>query len=214
MNLPNILTVSRIFLIPVFVLLYFLPGESTYLWAAFIFGAAAWTDWLDGYLARRLGQTTPFGAFLDPVADKLIVVTALLLLIGSHSNIFLTLPALIIVGREIVISALREWMAEMNARGVVAVSWLGRVKTTLQMVAIFVLLANPPTDIPKPWGLIGYGLLYAAAALTLVSLVAYLRMAWPTLMDGMITDESEEVADQVVEAVAEEAESEALKLKS
>ena len=211
MNLPNILTVSRILLIPIFVLLYCLPGESTYIWAAFIFGAAAWTDWLDGYLARRLGQTTPFGAFLDPVADKLIVVTALLLLIGSHSNVLLTLPALIIVGREIVISALREWMAEMNARGVVAVSWLGRVKTTLQMVAIFVLLANPPTDIPKPWALIGYGLLYAAAALTLVSLVAYLRKAWPTLMDGMTSGESDAEAVASAELAHEPHEIEELK---
>ena len=183
MNLPNILTLSRILLIPVFVLVYFLPGDNTYIWAALLFGAAAVTDWLDGYLARRWGQTTPFGAFLDPVADKLIVVTALLLLIDSHSNLWLTLPAIIIVGREIVISALREWMAEMNSRGVVAVSWLGRAKTTIQMVAIFLLLANP-AELDRPWVWLGYALLYAAALLTLVSMVNYLRAAWPTLREG------------------------------
>ena len=183
MNLPNILTLSRIMLIPVFVAIYFLPGENTYLWAAFLFGAAALTDWLDGYLARKWGQTTPFGAFLDPVADKLIVVTALLLLIDSHSNLWLTLPAIVIVGREIVISALREWMAEMNARGVVAVSWLGRAKTTIQMVAIFLLLANP-AELERPWVLMGYALLYVASLLTLWSMINYLRSAWPMLVEG------------------------------
>jgi len=183
MNLPNILTLSRILLIPVFVTVYFLPGTTTYLWAAFLFGLAALTDWVDGYLARKWGQTTPFGAFLDPVADKLIVVTALLLLIDSHSNLWLTLPAIVIVGREIVISALREWMAEMNSRGVVAVSWLGRAKTTIQMVAIFLLLANP-AELDRPWVLMGYALLYAAALLTLWSMINYLRSAWPMLVEG------------------------------
>ena len=186
MNLPNILTLSRILLIPVFVMIYFLPGDTTYLWAAMLFGAAALTDWLDGFLARKWGQTTPFGAFLDPVADKLIVVTALLLLIDSHSNVWLTLPAIVIVGREIVISALREWMAEMNARGVVAVSWLGRAKTTIQMVAIFLLLANP-AEIERPWVLMGYALLYAASLLTLWSMINYLRSAWPMLVKGAMS---------------------------
>ena len=186
MNLPNILTLSRILLIPVFVGIYFLPGDTTYLWAASLFGAAALTDWVDGYLARKWGQTTPFGAFLDPVADKLIVVTALLLLIDSHSNLWLTLPAIVIVGREIVISALREWMAEMNARGVVAVSWLGRAKTTIQMVAIFLLLANP-AELDRPWVLMGYALLYAASLLTLWSMINYLRTAWPMLVEGAMS---------------------------
>ena len=160
-----------------------------------LFGAAAATDWLDGYLARKWGQTTPFGAFLDPVADKLIVVTALLLLIDSHSNLWLTLPSIIIVGREIVISALREWMAEMNSRGVVAVSWLGRAKTTIQMVAIFLLLANPP-ELERPWVLIGYALLYAAALLTLISMVNYLRAAWPTLVQGITSSSPEAATEQ------------------
>jgi CDP-diacylglycerol---glycerol-3-phosphate 3-phosphatidyltransferase len=183
MNLPNLLTLARILLIPFFVLVYIFPGQWTYLIAAALFGLAAFTDWLDGYLARRLQQTTPFGAFLDPVADKLIVVSALVVLIGHHANLWLTVPALIIVGREIVISALREWMAEMNRRGKVSVVWLGRVKTTFQMVAIAVLLANPP-NLDRPFVLLGYGLLYAAVVLTLWSMVLYLKAAWPTLKSG------------------------------
>ncbi|MCB1686784.1 MAG: CDP-diacylglycerol--glycerol-3-phosphate 3-phosphatidyltransferase [Pseudomonadales bacterium] len=184
MNLPNFLTLIRILLIPVFVLVYILPGPGTYLIAAVLFGLAAFTDWLDGYLARRLEQTTPFGAFLDPVADKLIVVAALAILIGHHASLWLTLPALVIIGREIVISALREWMAEMNRRGVVAVTWIGRLKTTAQMIAIVVLLANPPV-LERPWVMIGYVLLYVAAIMTFISMIAYLRAAWPALKQGL-----------------------------
>lgn len=184
MNLPNLLTLSRIFLIPVFAVVYLVPGEGTYIYAAALFALAAFTDWLDGYLARRLDQTTAFGAFLDPVADKLIVVTALVLLIGHHNTLWFTLPGLIIVGREIVISALREWMAEMNRRGLVAGTWLGRLKTTFQMIAMVVLLANPPS-LDRPWVIIGYVLLYIAAVMTLASMAIYLRAAWPTLLSGL-----------------------------
>lgn len=184
MNLPNILTLARIALVPIFAICYLMPWQYTYLIASVLFSAAAFTDWLDGYLARRLNQTTKFGAFLDPVADKLIVVTALILLIGHHNNIWLTLAGSVIVGREIVVSALREWMAEMNSRGIVAVGWLGRIKTTLQMVAVVVLLANPP--LPRDdWIWLGYGLLYLAAIMTLWSMVRYLRAAWPALMLGI-----------------------------
>ena len=183
MNLPNLLTLSRILLIPFFVLIYVIPGPGTYVYAAGLFALAAFTDWLDGYLARRLDQTTPFGAFLDPVADKLIVVSALAILIGHHATLWVTLPGTIIIGREIVISALREWMAEMNRRGVVNVTWIGRVKTTLQMVAILVLLANPP-GLDSPWVMAGIVMLYAAALLTLWTMVLYLRAAWPTLRSG------------------------------
>jgi CDP-diacylglycerol---glycerol-3-phosphate 3-phosphatidyltransferase len=182
MNLPNVITLCRMLVIPFFVLVYVAPAKGTYLLAAALFGLAAFTDWLDGYLARRLHQTTPFGAFLDPVADKLIVVSALVVLIGHHANLWLTLPGLIIIGREIVISALREWMAEMNRRGVMGVRWIGRAKTTMQMVAIFLLLANPP--VLTPLLVIAYVLLYAAAVLTLWSMVLYLRAAWPTLRAG------------------------------
>jgi CDP-diacylglycerol--glycerol-3-phosphate 3-phosphatidyltransferase len=184
MNLPNLLTLARILLIPIFVLVYVFPGRGTYLLAAVLFGLAAFTDWLDGYFARRLNQTTPFGAFLDPVADKLIVVAALTVLIGHHATLWLTLPGLIIIGREIVISALREWMAEMNRRGIVAVTWFSRVKTTIQMVAIVVLIANPP-DPDRAWVMTGYALLYVAAVMTLISMALYLRAAWPTLRIGL-----------------------------
>ena len=182
LNLPNVLTIARIALVPVFALAYL--GTENYHWiAAALFAAAAFTDWLDGYLARRLDQTTLFGAFLDPVADKLIVVTALVLLIGAHASLWVTIPSLVIIGREIVISALREWMAEMNRRGVVTVSWIARVKTTLQMVAIVVLFANPPA-LGRPWVVVGLVLLYAAAVITIWSMVIYLRGAWPTLKEG------------------------------
>jgi CDP-diacylglycerol--glycerol-3-phosphate 3-phosphatidyltransferase len=190
MNLPNFLTLSRILLVPVFVVVYVIPGEGTYLITAVLFALAAFTDWLDGYLARRLNQTTKFGAFLDPVADKLIVVSALVVLIGHHHTLWLTIPGMIIVGREIVISALREWMAEMNRRGIVAVSWFGRVKTIFQMVAIVVLLANPPV-LEEPWVILGYTLLYIAAGMTLVSMVVYLNAAWTTLMDGLASQDSD-----------------------
>jgi CDP-diacylglycerol--glycerol-3-phosphate 3-phosphatidyltransferase len=185
-NLPNIITLARILLVPVFVVIYLWPGESTYLIAATLFALAAATDWLDGYLARRLNQTTPFGAFLDPVADKLIVVSALTVLVAQHSTVWLTLPALIIVGREIMISALREWMAEMNSSVTVAVSYLGKIKTSLQMIAIAVLLALPPNS---DSGLIfvGYTLLYVAALMTLWSMSVYLQAAWPTLRQGLAT---------------------------
>ena len=180
MNLPNLLTLLRIVLVPVFALAYLAPGGALYLWAGLLFALAAFTDWLDGYLARRLGQTTRFGTFLDPVADKLIVVTALILLIGQHANLWLTLPGIVIVSREIFISALREWMAEMNRRGLVAATRVSKVKTTLQMIAIAVLLANAP-DLRNLWVLAGYVLLYVAAFMTLWSMCIYLMAAWPTL---------------------------------
>lgn len=116
MNIPNLLTVLRVLLIPVFILLFYLPFSWSYWAASAVFALAAVTDWFDGYLARRLEQSTPFGAFLDPVADKLMVAVALVLLVEEHSNLWLTLPAAIIIGREIVVSALREWMAELGAR--------------------------------------------------------------------------------------------------
>ncbi|MBE7926819.1 MULTISPECIES: CDP-diacylglycerol--glycerol-3-phosphate 3-phosphatidyltransferase [Pseudomonadaceae] len=179
MNIPNILTVLRVLLIPIIVLLFYLPFKWSYLAASAVFTIAAVTDWLDGYLARRLKQSTPFGAFLDPVADKLMVAVALVLLVEEHANLWLTLPAAIIIGREIVISALREWMAELGARAHVAVSNLGKWKTTAQMVALIILLANPP--LMTVWVSIGYALLIIAAALTLWSMVHYLMAAWPHL---------------------------------
>jgi len=147
--------------------------------ASTVFAIAAATDWLDGYLARRLEQSTPFGAFLDPVADKLMVAVALVLLVQEHANLWLTLPAAVIIGREIVISALREWMAEIGARAHVAVSNLGKWKTAAQMLALVILLANPPAF--TFWVVVGYTLLLIAAGLTLWSMLQYLRAAWPHL---------------------------------
>ncbi len=179
MNIPNLLTVLRVLLIPVFIALFYLPFSWSYWAASGVFALASATDWLDGYLARRLGQSTPFGAFLDPVADKLMVAVALVLLVEEHSSLWLSLPAMIIIGREIVVSALREWMAEIGARTHVAVSRLGKWKTAAQMTALVILLANPPRmDL---WVGLGFGLLIIAAILTLWSMIQYLRAAWPHL---------------------------------
>lgn len=180
MNIPNILTLLRVILIPLFVALFYLPVTWGHWAASAVFAIASATDWLDGYLARRLGQTTPFGAFLDPVADKLIVAVALVLLVAEHSSLWLTLPAAIIICREIVVSALREWMAELGARAQVAVSQMGKWKTAAQMAALIILLASP--DIPSQLTLLGYGLLMVAAVLTLWSMILYLQAALPHLM--------------------------------
>ncbi|MBV4490793.1 CDP-diacylglycerol--glycerol-3-phosphate 3-phosphatidyltransferase [Pseudomonas oryzicola] len=182
MNIPNLLTVLRVLLIPIFILLFYMPYHWSYLVASSVFAVAAATDWLDGYLARRLQQSTPFGAFLDPVADKLMVAVALVLLVQTHANFWLTLPAAVIIGREIVVSALREWMAELGARAQVAVSNLGKWKTAAQMLALVILLANPPAV--TFWVILGYALLLVAAGLTLWSMVHYLLAAWPHLRKG------------------------------
>ena len=179
MNILNLITVLRVLLIPIFILLFYLPYHWSYMAASTVFAIAAATDWLDGYLARRLEQSTPFGAFLDPVADKLMVAVALVLLVQVHANFWLTLPAAVIIGREIVISALREWMAELGARAQVAVSNLGKWKTAAQMLALVILLANPPAF--TFWVVLGYVLLMVAAGLTLWSMLQYLRAAWPHL---------------------------------
>lgn len=178
MNLPNLLTLSRIIMIPVFVVVFYLPTQWSYMVSAAIFAIAAGTDWLDGYLARKLDQSTPFGAFLDPVADKLMVAVALALLIQEYSVIVLTIPATVIIGREIVISALREWMAEIGSRGNVAVSYIGKIKTTAQMVSIVGLLAFPPGLFLSH---VSVAILYVAAALTLWSMGLYIKAAWPDL---------------------------------
>jgi len=177
---PNILTLVRIILIPVLVLVFYLPGEWSYQVSAAIFGAAALTDWLDGYLARRLRQVSVFGAFLDPVADKLMVAVALVLLVQDNPSPLFTIPAVIIIGREIAISALREWMSEIGERTKVAVSVIGKVKTITQMVAILLLLYKVPLG-PLPTHDVGLVLLYVAAILTLWSMFVYLRAAWPIL---------------------------------
>jgi CDP-diacylglycerol--glycerol-3-phosphate 3-phosphatidyltransferase len=191
--IANVLTVARILMIPLVVLLFFLPFEWSNPAAAIVFIAAALTDSLDGYLARKLGQTSALGAFLDPVADKLMVVVALVLLVSYDPpmleffvfdpHLLITVTAAVIVGREITISALREWMAEVGARGKVAVSWIGKWKTGLQMTGLSMMLFRSDVWI-LPAFEVGLYCLVAAAALTLWSMVMYLRAAWPALTKG------------------------------
>lgn len=182
MKIPNILTSLRILLIPVFVLVYYLPYEWAPMATGCVFAVAGFTDWLDGYLARKLDQTSPFGAFLDPVADKLMVAISLALLVEGYANWWITIPAVIIIGREIVISALREWMAEVGKRSNVAVSYIGKVKTALQMLAIMLMIVTEPYTMVS-WA--GIAALYIAAILTLWSMYQYLRVAWPALSEEM-----------------------------
>lgn len=179
-NLPNLLTVLRIVLIPVFVLLFYLPVTWSREAATAIFVLAALTDLLDGYLARRLQMVSPLGAFLDPVADKLMVATALVLLVQADPRILMAVAAAVIIGREVAISALREWMAELGNRTKVAVSEIGKFKTAAQMTAI-TLLTYRDDIATLPVYTIGMVLLYIAVVLTLWSMTLYLRAAWPSL---------------------------------
>ena len=183
LGLPNLLTLLRVVLIPVLVLIFILPFRWAYPATAVIFVAAAVTDWLDGFMARRLDQGSRLGAFLDPVADKLLVATALVLIVMASPRVWIAIPALIIIGREIAISALREWMAEVGDTGVLAVSWAGKVKTAAQMAAIALLLYGHALA-GIPLYLIGLALLYIAATLTVFSMCLYLRSAWPRLRTG------------------------------
>ena len=185
MTFPLFLTLLRIALIPVLILFFYLPYPWSSSIAAFIFIFAAITDWLDGYLARRMGQMSSFGAFLDPVADKLMVATALVIMVQSPPTllipeIFFTLASTIIIGREIAISGLREWMAEMGERGTVKVGLMGKLKTIFQMTAISCLLYES-NILGLPTLHIGEILLYLAAALTLWSMWVYLHAAWPIM---------------------------------
>ncbi len=183
MNIPNILTLSRIVMIPVFVIIFYLPFSWHYLAACVIFVLAAITDGLDGYYARKLGQTSALGAFLDPVADKLMIAVVLVLLVEDQPSIWLALPAAVIIGREITISALREWMAELGESSKVAVSGYGKLKTICQMVALgFLIYNNALFGIPIYT--IGMVLLYIASILTLWSMFLYLQAAWPQLKDS------------------------------
>ncbi|HHH40233.1 MAG TPA: CDP-diacylglycerol--glycerol-3-phosphate 3-phosphatidyltransferase [Sedimenticola sp.] len=184
LSIPNLLTLLRIILIPVFVVIFYLPWAWAWQVCALVFALAGFTDWLDGYLARRLNQVSAMGAFLDPVADKLMVSTALILLVQSDPTPALAVPAAVIIGREITVSALREWMAEIGARARIAVSMIGKIKTTVQMTAIFLLLFRIDV-LTLPVYTIGYVLLYLAVVLTLWSMVVYLRAAWPSLVSGV-----------------------------
>ena len=187
LTIPNILTLARIIAIPVFIIAYFLSPDQKNTVAVAIFVLAALTDWLDGFLARKLKEVSPFGAFLDPVADKLIVCTALVLLVSDDNvssqvlfqSIF-TISVIIIVGREVSVVALREWMAEKGQRASIATSYLSKSKTFLQMLAIILLLYGQSIN-EFPTLVVGELLLYIAAALTIWTMFLYLRNAWPIL---------------------------------
>jgi CDP-diacylglycerol--glycerol-3-phosphate 3-phosphatidyltransferase/cardiolipin synthase len=179
-NLANILTWIRIAAIPVIVYCFFSSMDFARPIAGIVFGLAAITDMLDGYAARKLGQTSRFGEFLDPVADKLMVTVVLVLLVQSDPRIVVALIAMIIIGREITVSALREWMAGLGARQQDKVSVAGKVKTTLQMFGIAFMVYQRDM-----FGLeiydVGFILLLAAAGMTLWSMIIYLRAAWPSM---------------------------------
>ncbi|UNK43704.1 CDP-diacylglycerol--glycerol-3-phosphate 3-phosphatidyltransferase [Luteimonas sp. S4-F44] len=189
LTIPTWLTLLRILMIPVLVLVFYLPFKWTNFAAAFVFGLAALTDWLDGWIARRYGLSSPFGAFLDPVADKLMVAVALFLIVQGHPSPWMAIWAAVIVGREIAVSALREWMAELGQRAMVKVAAIGKIKTIAQMVALLCLLYSVSPERPAPplpWlgseiFVIGDWLLALAALLTLWSGLAYLRAAWPIM---------------------------------
>lgn len=178
-NIPNILTVSRVALIPVLLLVAYTGLSWRHEAVAVIFALAAVTDWFDGYLARTLNQGSAFGRFLDPVADKLMVAAALILLVEWHANVWIVVPAIVIISREITISALREWMAELGKRAQVAVSSIGKWKTAAQMVSITVLLLDYELFNP-----LGWVLMYLAVILTLWSMCIYLAAAWPELREA------------------------------
>lgn len=184
-NLPNVLTMLRVAAIPIVLGLFYLPPDQYPLARQIAFGlyaAACVTDWIDGYLARKWGQMSKFGAFMDPVADKLLVAVSLVMLLESRPGGLLALLVAIILSREITVSALREWMAELGARTSVAVGSAGKLKTIFQMVAIGMMLFERPL-FGIPIYEIGFGLLFAAAALTVWSMVLYLRAAWPYMKE-------------------------------
>lgn len=180
MTFPLLLTLARVAAIPLVVVLLFPHDTAMHHAAAVVFALAAFTDWLDGFLARRWQQTTDFGAFLDPVADKLLVAVCLVMLLRDHASGALSLLVIIIIGREIAISALREWLAELGQRTRVAVSLVGKIKTAAQMTAITLMLWGTPVGTLPVYD-VGYILLIAAAVLTLWSMLVYLRAAWPVL---------------------------------
>jgi CDP-diacylglycerol--glycerol-3-phosphate 3-phosphatidyltransferase len=189
-----LLTLGRVAAIPLVLLLFFLPIEHARQYATILYAGACITDWFDGWLARRWNQMTKFGAFLDPVADKLMVAVCLVMLLYAHGgdaptpvatpgSAVLAVLVAVIVGREITVSALREWMAELGSRANVAVNWIGKLKTVFQMTSIGMMIWQIET-FGIPWYTVGFWLLFIAAALTLWSMVMYLRAAWPMMRDA------------------------------
>ncbi|MET1254370.1 CDP-diacylglycerol--glycerol-3-phosphate 3-phosphatidyltransferase [Aliikangiella maris] len=196
MNIANLLTSFRILCIPLLVFFFYLPvswGQTT---AAIIFAIVGWTDWFDGWVARRYNMQSSLGEFLDPVADKLMVAASLVLLVEQHATIWIAAPALVIISREITVSALREWMAEYGERSAVKVVFVAKIKTLMQLSAIFFLLlagneAEIKTIMEHSWLYIwGYILLYVAVALTLWSMYIYLKATWPLLASSELNNQS------------------------
>ena len=179
-TLPTAITLFRIVLIPLFVLVFYLPFAWGNLAAAAIFAMASFSDWVDGYLARMLKQESAFGAFLDPVADKLMVVAAIVMLVQAHPSIYVVMPSIIIIAREICISALREWMAGLGKSATVKVSFIGKAKTSAQLFSLFLMIYEEPIG-EIPVFEIGLGFYFLAAVFTLVSMFIYLRAAWPVI---------------------------------
>ncbi|MFC5741240.1 CDP-diacylglycerol--glycerol-3-phosphate 3-phosphatidyltransferase [Dyella tabacisoli] len=194
-NLPTWLTIFRVALLPVMVVVYYLPFHGHNITAAIVFVLAAITDWFDGYLARRLNLTSAFGAFLDPVADKLMVAVTLFLLVESHRGgwpgIVMAVTAAVIVGREISISALREWMANIGMRATIKVAFIGKLKTVMQMIALVVLIVQHDAEALRLYH-VGEVLLVIAGVLTIWSGLHYLRAAWPMLRDAEPLEDSVE----------------------
>ena len=183
LTLPTTLTLFRIVLIPVFVVVFYLPVTWAYAAAAAIYVVASLTDWFDGYLARVLNQESEFGAFLDPVADKLMVVAAIVLLVELHPHAWMAIPSIIIISRELTVSALREWMSELGNRTAVQVSFIGKAKTAAQMTSLVLLIYQQPL-LGLPTFKIGLALYYLAALLTLYSMFLYVRAAWPAMREN------------------------------
>lgn len=192
LTLPLLLTIGRVVAIPVVLVMFYVDvriagHEVSRQLATVLYAAAAITDWLDGYLARKWNQTSKFGAFLDPVADKLLVAVCLVMLLQDRPGGVLAVLTAVIIGREITISALREWMAELGSRAHVAVSWIGKVKTAFQMTAIGMMIWEIDT-FRLPIYDIGYVLLFIASALTIWSMIVYLRAAWPLMSEAEPAD--------------------------
>lgn len=182
MNIALILTIARIGLIPLLCLAYYFSGGGIV--SASIFALAAFTDWIDGLLARQFNMRTSFGAFLDPVADKLLVVITLVMVTSQYHSIFVTLPACVIISREIIVSSLREWMAELGKSAGMRVTFVAKIKTTVQMAALVaILLYHPSGPLWILW--LGMSLMYIAVALTLWSMGQYIRIAMPDLTSSL-----------------------------
>ena len=184
LNIPNTLTLFRIGLIPAFMVVFYLPYDWARPASAWFYGVIAITDWFDGYLARKLNHQSALGAFLDPVADKLIVAVALIMITAAHPEMLIILGTIIIIGREITISALREWMAQLGKKSTVSVSMIGKVKTTAQLFAIGFLLHRDDW-LGMPTHTIGVIRLGIAAALTVISMLIYLKAAWKVVKHDM-----------------------------